>query len=173
MMAIHLHKRAANDMALIANQFQLEGGMASDSRETSERCDCNLALDGPNQTYNEEAFRYFLALEQKRSESSSRPFLLLLIDVKKGAEMAERLDARVAAKLFSGLWLSLRETDVIGWYREERVAGAVLTFRETPSTDMAAQISDRVGRVLRKALPAAVVERLQVRIYQLPARVKR
>lgn len=160
-------------MALTANLFELERATASDGRETLDRCSCDLTLDGPNQTYNEEAFRYFLALEQKRSESSGRPFLLLLIDVKRGTEMGARFDSGIANKLFAGLWLSLRETDVIGWYREERVAGAVLTFAEPPSTNVDADISDRVGRELREALPTDVVERLQLRIYQLPARTKR
>ena len=118
-------------------------------------------------------FGYFLAIEQKRSEGSSRPFLLLLIDVKRSSGTDERLDAELATKLFSGLWLSLRETDVIGWYREDRVAGALLTFAETPTTNVAAEVSERVGRVLRRTLPRGVVDRLQVRIYQLPARVKR
>jgi hypothetical protein len=172
-MAIHLHSQAAIDMALTANQFLFERERVSDVRDTSERCACNLALDGPNQTYNEEAFRYFLALEQKRSETSSRPFFLLLIDLKKEAGADDRLHSRVAVKLFSGLWLSLRETDVIGWYREDRVAGAVLTFADAPSTDVVAQISQRVGQVLHKALPDDICRRLQVRIYQLPARVKR
>ena len=34
-----------------------------------------------------------------------------------------------AARLFEGLRLWLRETDVMGWYRQDRVAGAVLGVR--------------------------------------------
>src|SRR2546422_1060554 len=34
------------------------------------------------QAYNEQAFRYFLAIERKRSERSGHPFLLLLVDLK-------------------------------------------------------------------------------------------
>src|SRR2546427_11929887 len=94
----------------------------------SDRCLSGVALEGRlGHAYNEEAFRYFLAIERKRSERSNRPFLLLLVDLKKQQGMTARIDADVAARLFSGLWLCLRETDCVGWFREGRVAGALLT----------------------------------------------
>jgi hypothetical protein len=97
---------------------------------------------------------------------------LLLIDLKRHSEsdIDARIDRRTADRLFSALSLCLRETDFIGWYREHRSIGAVLT---QDSNAAAAGIPDPVARrvhlSLQEILPAAVAPRLQLRIYQLPA----
>ena len=121
------------------------------------------------QAYNEQAFRYFLAIERKRSERSGCPFLLLLVDLKEQSGASVRIDPMVAPKLFSALWLCLRETDCIGWYREERVAGAVLTeLGDRRPTEVCRLIGQRVSGVLCEGLPSNVAHRLQVRVYQHP-----
>ena len=121
------------------------------------------------QAYNEQAFRYFLAIERKRSERSGCPFLLLLVDLKEQSGVPVRIDPMVAPRLFSALWLCLRETDCIGWYREERVAGAVLTeLGDRHPTEVCRLIGQRVSGALSEGLPANVAHRLQVRVYQHP-----
>src|SRR5712691_6338751 len=88
-----------------------EGGAVSDMRGESDRCSCGVALESRlGQAYNEQAFRYFLAIERQRSERSGCPFLLLLIDLKEQEGATARLDSMVASDLFSDLWLCLRET---------------------------------------------------------------
>jgi len=146
------------------------GGAVSDLRGESDRCPCGVALEGRlGQAYNEQAFRYFLAVERKRSERSGCPFLLLLVDLKEQSGVTVRIDPMVAPKLFSALWLCLRETDCIGWYREERVAGAVLTeLGDRHPTEVCSLVGQRVSRVLSEGLPANVAHRLQVRVYQRP-----
>src|SRR4051812_35693100 len=82
---------------------------------------CDLARDlGPGPAYNQEAFRYFLANERKRSEIANRPFLLLLVDLQH-AQSNGGIEPTGATKIFGGLFGSLRDTDVIGWYHEGRV----------------------------------------------------
>ena len=146
------------------------GGAVSDMRGESDRCPCGVALEGRlGQAYNEQAFRYFLAIERKRSERSGCPFLLLLVDLKEQSGASVRIDPMVAPKLFSALWLCLRETDCIGWYREERVAGAVLTeLGDRRPTEVCRLIGQRVSGVLCEGLPSNVAHRLQVRVYQHP-----
>ncbi len=141
------------------------------NRAVSDRCACRVALEGRlGQAYNEEAFLYFLAIERKRSERSGRPFLLLLVDLKEQPGVRACIDTTVARKLFSGLWLCLRETDFIGWYREERVAGALLAeFRHGPRTKVSRMVIQRVSAVLCERLSPDVARRLQVRVYQYPA----
>lgn len=131
---------------------------------------CDLARDlGSGSAYNQEAFRYFLTNERKRSELSNRPFLLLLVDLQQ-PQLNGRIQSPVASKLFAGLSACLRDTDLIGWYHEGRVAGAVLTHVEdASSTDVSADIRGRVTSLLCASLPAAIATRLQVRVYQLPA----
>jgi len=121
------------------------------------------------QAYNEQAFRYFLAIERKRSERSGHPFLLLLVDLKEQEGASASFDSMVANNLFSNLRLCLRETDFVGWYREERVAGAVLIeLGDRRPTEVSRLIGQRVSERLYECLPAGVARRLQVCIYQHP-----
>jgi hypothetical protein len=134
------------------------------------RCACGGALESPpGRAYNEEAFRYFLAVERKRSKRSARPFLLLLLGLEEPSGMAMDLDPVTTAKLFSGLSQCLRETDFLGWYREGRVVGAVLTlFEESPGADMAQMVVQKVRRTLHAGLPPRALHRLHVRVYRRP-----
>ena len=162
-------------MALTARNFvadQLE--RIADVPEQTDACSCGLARQGGEvQAYNEAAFRYFLAIERKRSELSERPFLLLLIDLKNEAGVTTHIDSRAAALVFSSLSLRIRETDFAGWYREDHVIGAVLTQRaEMVSTDVSQLVGERFKEALCERLPRDVARRLQVRIYQVSAEIQ-
>jgi hypothetical protein len=137
----------------------------------SDRCACGVALeDRLGQAYNEEAFQYFLTVERKRSERSGQPFLLTLVDLKEHPAVSAHISPTVARQLFSGLWLCLRETDFIGWYRHERVVGAVLVeFRDGPRMEVSRRVRQRVSRALGQRLSPDAARSLQVRIYQHPA----
>jgi hypothetical protein len=140
----------------------------------SDRCSCDLAVDSRfGYAYNEEAFRYLLAVQQKRSQRSERPFLLLLVELTEQPGAAARIDATTARKLFSSLWRALREADVIGWYRDARVAGAVLTEARNESwADVSQRIVQRVTDALTGSMPPSVSRRLQVRICHMQPRLK-
>ena len=141
--------------------------------EDLSQCSCRLAGTPNGQAYNEEAFRYFLDIERKRSEVSRRPFLLLLVDLKKVRGSSSRFSDRSSDRLFSQLALSLRETDFVGWYRDGRVAGAVLTQRPDMPDMQEARVSRNVARRVKDALRAQLdretSDRLQVRVYQIPS----
>src|SRR2546428_9238677 len=75
----------------------------------------------------------------------------------------------VANNLFSNLRLCLRETDFVGWYREERVAGAVLIeLGDRRPTEVSRLVGQRVSGVLCESIPSNVARRLQVHVYQHP-----
>jgi hypothetical protein len=139
-------------------------------RGESDRWLSGVALEGRlGQAYNEQVFRYLLAIERMRSERSGCPFLLLLIDLKEQEGASAPLDSMVANNLFSDLWLCLRETDCVGWYHEKRVAGAVLTeLWNGHATEVSCLIGKRVSARLYERLPSHVARRLRVRIYQHP-----
>lgn len=128
-----------------------------------------LAMDPViEQAYNEEAFRYFLGIERRRADLSGRPFLLLLIDMKQSTPEG-RLDGRTARKVFAALGSCLRETDFVGWYRQGRVAGGVLTQHAgTVAPDMVYLVSQRVRAALAGTLSAGLADSIQVRVYQVP-----
>jgi len=149
-------------------------GSASQSvgRDEADPCACGLASsDAPGDAYNEEAFRYFLDLERKRSELSNRPFVLLLVDFSQESSVTTpEIDAGSAQKLFSALAACVRETDFIGWYRAGSVAGAVLTqHSDTPGADVQEAVSRRFEQNLRKQLPSDLEGLVRVRVYQMPS----
>lgn len=119
--------------------------------------------------YNEKAFHYFLDLERKRTENWNRPFLLMLIDLKRHPEVNQHIDSVAAGKLFSILSRCLRETDFTGWYREGRVAGAVLTQDGDSVEDESFEVvRRRIETELGKHLPSRLARDLQVRVYRVP-----
>lgn len=77
---------------------------------------------------SEEAFQYLLASESKRSERSGHHCQIVLvyrIDTQGAVvPMEPDLIKIVATTLFR----NIRDTDYIGWYREGRVLGGVLTL---------------------------------------------
>ena len=145
-------------------------GTATAFAESVEPCSCGFALAGHGEAYNEEAFHHFLAIERKRSEASARPFLLLLVEFEKRLGVSDLVGHDEAARLFAALTEALRDTDVIGWYREQRVAGAVLTDLGDAPQDIVPHITARVREVLRREFPSDVAPQVQVRVYQVSAR---
>jgi hypothetical protein len=143
----------------------------SDRQSETDSCACDLALDDAlGLVYNEEAFRYFLEVERKRSELSNRPFVLLLVDLTGQSLATLEMDVSSAQKLLLALSVSVRETDFIGWYRARSVAGAVLTqHSDAAGADLQEVVSRRIAQVLRESLPAELASLVRVRIYQLPS----
>lgn len=185
-MAIHLQFTASEVEnlklgALIAGSALRQAGLHGGDNGPARRGDSmphsneepdtrSLALEDPaGRAYNEEAFHYFLANERIRSERSDRPFLLLLVDLKKQRGAGVRFDVAVAAQLFVGLGRCLRETDFVGWYRDRRLAGAVLTqLPDASSVDLCRVVRERASTALSESLPSDMFSRLQMRIFQLP-----
>jgi hypothetical protein len=115
--------------------------------------------------YSEETFQYLLAVERRRMERSGQPFLVLLVRLREIRDVGGRIPPRVAAKIFDGLSACLREVDFVGWYREARVAGAVLAQASNlPGTEASTQVAERMTRALNQRLPVGIAERLRVRV---------
>jgi hypothetical protein len=129
------------------------------------RCACDLALAGNGGVYNEEAFRYLLEVERRRFERSTRPFALALIEVESQRGWPESMGLEVSALVFDGLASSLRETDVVGWYRDGRTVGAILTHLGEGAGGDVSGMAKRMTQTLRQRVPQ-VGERLRVRLYE-------
>jgi len=123
---------------------------------------------GPGgQAYNETTFRHFLAIERRRAACSMRSALLILVTIRRTPNPAI-LPNGTAAAIFRGLGDSIREVDFVGWFRQGRVAGAVLAQSTSTATDQASQLlADRVMRTLKQLLPADQSKLLSVRVIRL------
>jgi len=121
----------------------------------------------PGMEYDEETFLYFLSVERARAQRSNQRIWLLLATLEPADGKPVPIPPASAARLFGGLRLALRDTDIMGWYRQDRVAGAVLTARpDAPEDETAGLIEARVGDRLRKGLPSSVARKLRVRVTQ-------
>ena len=73
----------------------------------------------------EEAFHRMISHERRRTERSHKPFLLMLLDM--GDVMSADNGTISLRKILNVLPLVTRETDVVGWYKNDLVVGAMLT----------------------------------------------
>jgi lipopolysaccharide/colanic/teichoic acid biosynthesis glycosyltransferase len=85
--------------------------------------DVNPAVD--RTPLDEETFRRMIAIERKRTERSMSPFLLILLECV-GAQSAKKHKATLDSAT-SALLLTSRDTDLVGWYKNEEIVGAMFT----------------------------------------------
>jgi hypothetical protein len=138
----------------------------------AERADLTaigVVLDGRTGSgYSEQAFRHFLALERTRAALSERPLMLLLVSLRRHPDLDTVFTRPVSLALFSALQETVREVDFIGWYREGRIAAAVLAQGvDAPAASASSLVAERVKQTLGSRLPDAVAGRLRVRVLQL------
>ncbi len=70
-------------------------------------------------------FRRMIAIERKRTERSKEPFLLMLIEPHNG-KTTEATKA-VLLRLADVLLVASRETDIVGWYKDQAILGVLFT----------------------------------------------
>ena len=145
-----------------------------DRAETPSVAADGLVVEGSaGKVYNQKVFRHFLDIERIRAERSDRHFLLLLVSLRKCPDLGVRVPRPVASALFSGLALCVRDIDFIGWYRHERVVGAVLAQGlHAPDSEAPSRIVERVTQTCGGRLPEEVVKRLRVRVVQFGPRTE-
>ena len=73
----------------------------------------------------EEYFHRTICLERKGAERSGKPFLLMLLDL--GNAIPIEKNSKVIQSVLSALALSTRDTDVAGWYKQDKVVGIMFT----------------------------------------------
>jgi lipopolysaccharide/colanic/teichoic acid biosynthesis glycosyltransferase len=94
----------------------------STSSAAERRIDTGSAAK--HEVLSEDTFHRMVAIERKRTERSKQPFLLMLL------EAGRQHDSSSAVSLdnmLSALLPSIRETDVIGWYKDHSVVGVMYT----------------------------------------------
>jgi lipopolysaccharide/colanic/teichoic acid biosynthesis glycosyltransferase len=99
------------------------------TRHTITRNPDNPTLDsqsGLDRTPLDEAmFKRMMAIERKRTERTKAPFLLMLIEV--DAEEGSKKSAMTLAAVTLALLSSSRDTDLVGWYKDRAILGAIYT----------------------------------------------
>jgi len=117
--------------------------------------------------YNQDAFRYLLETESKRSERSGHFSRILLMYSTDAHGRIVLMDSHVAKAVMAASSRSLRETDYIGWYRDGHIVGAVLTVlvQETMA-QVSTHLKPRLVEIIRAELGVEETSRLQIRVCQ-------
>ena len=124
---------------LLLNFFTPEGfSRSGSSRSVTQNSVCH-----------EEAFRYLLQAEAKRSQRSGQRYHILLIYRGDAQGSITPMHSYVSTVVLDALAQSLRETDYMGWYREGHIIGGVLTV---VGQDSIADVFERVQQRLKGIL---------------------
>ncbi len=114
----------------------------------------------------EAAFHRMMALERRRTSRSQKASRLMLLD------MSERwtpdVDRDCLHKVLVALAAVLRETDVIGWYKDGAIVGVLLTEVETEDPSFVPEtLMARVSQALKSVLSDGQFRRMGVSFHVL------
>ena len=73
---------------------------------------------------DEVLFKRLLLLERRRSERMGSRFAVMLVDMQ---DLSTSFDASAMDKIGEAIGATMRETDIVGWYRNASVLGVILT----------------------------------------------
>lgn len=123
--------------------------------------------DGAREVLNEETFKRMIAIERKRTERSSEPFLLMLLEA--GNHQGSEKDGKVLDNILSVLLLSIRETDVIGWYKDRSTVGVMFTgLASDDKNSILSVILSKVSTTLAAQLPSDQVGQVRISFHFFP-----
>jgi lipopolysaccharide/colanic/teichoic acid biosynthesis glycosyltransferase len=122
---------------------------------------------GKREILNEELFNRMIATERKRTERSKHPFLLMLLEDRRVPGL--QTDGMSLNKIISSLQLSIRETDIIGWYRDRNTIGIIYTGIEINDRGAAlSMIHSRVRAVLAEYMPSEGQSHINISFHFFP-----
>ncbi len=121
-------------------------------------CDKNCGL------YLEGYFNDMLLLERKRTERSRKPFLLMLLDIKKLNNNKEKNN--IIKKIINILFPCTREIDIKGWFEHDSIIGIIFT-----EINRAHEISlkDKIYSHLCKVLNLEEINNIEITCYLFPS----
>jgi hypothetical protein len=125
---------------------------------------------GENGLCPEILFNHILSWEQKRTERSRRPFLLMLLDVQRLAANANGSGKALMDKVAGALCDSARDIDQRGWYVQDHVKGVI--FSELNGQDIVQArdlVAERVQSGLHQALSPQELRQIEVSTHVYPA----
>ena len=74
---------------------------------------------------DETTFRRMIAIERKRTERSKAPFVLMLLEAV--SNHSQKRNIATLAHIATALLSSSRDTDLVGWYKEDAIVGTIFT----------------------------------------------
>jgi lipopolysaccharide/colanic/teichoic acid biosynthesis glycosyltransferase len=100
---------------------------------------------------SEDIFHSMLTLERRRAERSRKPFVLMLLD----ANLENGSAAGILRQAVDVILVCKRETDLIGWYKENAILGVIFS-------EVNADWQNPIAEVLRTKIETSLAEHLGV-----------
>jgi exopolysaccharide biosynthesis polyprenyl glycosylphosphotransferase len=116
--------------------------------------------------YDEHDFLKQLYLERRRSERSTRPLCLILLEGLSIADVYTRESA--FQQVFDQLRASTRETDIIGWYKQSSTLAILFPDLTSADTVVLNKLQTKVCSAVSLALPSELVKHLRVSVHLFP-----
>lgn len=119
-------------------------------------------------SHPQNSFHRMICLEERRAERSRKGVLLMLLDVH-GLAIGEKECFLLNQKMISVLSPITRETDVMGWYKENSVVGLLFTEVATEEVNsVTAAIMNRVSKTLKANLTSRQFADINLSFHLLP-----
>lgn len=117
--------------------------------------------------YPEQVYRRLAHREFKRSERTGHSCRILLVYRPETQKVAVALGAELSDKIISVLSRSCRDTDYIGWYRQDCMLGVLLTaLRPDSAKDGCEKLRSRLLASLRDARTVSDDDSFEVRVLE-------
>jgi len=112
-------------------------------------------------------FRAMVSRERKRSERSRKPLLLMLIEYKSAEDRVD--PALVLGKIAPLLPFVIRETDIVGWFEQDRVLGVIFTELGSMDTQTAVGVIEaKIRRCCQPLCKDEAGRHLKISFYSFP-----
>lgn len=116
---------------------------------------------------SEEHFHRMIVLERKRTERSHKPFLLMLLDM--GEAASTNTGDNILSKILAVLSRAARETDIVGWYKNGTIVGAMFTEFQIEGKELIiSTMLTRVSAALQESLNAEQFGQLSISFHWFP-----
>jgi lipopolysaccharide/colanic/teichoic acid biosynthesis glycosyltransferase len=122
---------------------------------------------GAREVLKEETFKRMIAIERKRTERSREPFLLMLLEG--GNHQSSEKNWKALDNTLSVLPISIRETDVIGWYTDRTAVGVMFTGLScNDKNSILSAIINKVSTTLRDQLTSDQFNQISISFHFFP-----
>ncbi len=114
---------------------------------------------------SERRFHSTLTLERRRAERSRKVFVLVLLD----AYQENGSAARTLNEAVTGIASVSRETDLIGWYRQNAMAGVIFTeIGDENKAEVLVTLRNKIRSTLVETLGEAKADRIAISVHVFP-----
>jgi len=118
---------------------------------------------------NEAEFHQLLYIEQKRSERSKRPFILMLLDVTGHIDNPQ--NGQILQSIKSVLSGCLRDTDMRGWYRAESLIGIIFTENQVLNEKVKKGLLRKIHGQLGLSLEPDDMKKIRIFLHVYPEEI--